>query len=396
MIYFLLPNVNPFSIENLKCNKSMEKPEPYISNTLSYYLYQIKIKIDNYDKEWDLYKKYTNPFEYINTHIPNKNKCISKYKPLSRSYFKMIEIIDTFNLIEMNKESITTFHLAEGPGGFIEAFVNKRKNSKDKYIGITLLDDKDDYNIPAWKKSEIFLKNNKNVYIESGKDNTGNILSYENLEYIINKYEKFDIITADGGFDFSMDFNSQEINITQLLYAQICYALCLQKKDGCFILKLFDCFMKHTIDMLYLLSSMYGEVYISKPQTSRYANSEKYIICKGFLYDNEVNKQNLMKILVEIINLKEKEYINSFFDLKLSNYFIKKIEEYNSIFGQQQIETINNTLNLIHNSNNSEKIDQLIKNNIQRSISWCEKYNVPHNVICQTNIFLSNNEIELN
>ena len=395
MIYFLLPNVNPFTSQSLKCFKTDKKPEPYISNSLSNYLYNIKINIDNYEKEWDLYKKYTNPFEYINSHVPNKNKCISKYKPLSRSYYKMLEIIDTFNLIEMSKEKINTFHLAEGPGGFIEALVNKRKNSMDKYVGITLLDDKDDYNIPAWKKSEIFLKSNENVYIESGKDNTGNILSYENLEYIMEKYDKFEIITADGGFDFSIDFNSQEINITQLLYAQICYAVCLQKNGGNFILKIFDSFMKHTIDLLYLLSSMYGEVYISKPQTSRYANSERYIICKNFLFDINFDKSKFKSELKKIINLKDGEYVKSFFDIIISNYFINKLEEYNSIFGQQQIETINNTLNLINNSNNSEKIDQLIKNNIQRSTSWCAKYNVPHNVISQTNVFLSNDEVEL-
>ena len=97
--------------------------------------------------------------------------------------------------------------------------------------------------------------------------------------------------------------------------------------------------------------------------------------------------------LKEIIDLKEDEYIESFFDITISNYFINKLEEYNAIFGQKQIETINNTLNLINNSNNSEKIDQLIKNNIQRSTSWCTKYNVPHNVISQTNVFLSNDEL---
>lgn len=393
MIYFLLPNVNPFTSEYLKCSKTNKKPEPYISNSLSNYLYTIKINIDNYEKEWDLYKKYTNPFEYINSHVPNKNKCISKYKPLSRSYYKMIEIIETFNLVEMSKENINTFHLAEGPGGFIEAFANKRKNKLDKYVGITLLDNNDDYNIPAWKKSEIFLKANSNVYIEPGKDNTGNILSCKNLEHIIEKYEKFDIITADGGFDFSMDFNSQEINITQLLYAQICYAICLQKTGGSFILKIFDSFMKHTIDMLYLLSSVYGEVYISKPQTSRYANSERYIICKNFLF-NHLDNKNFKKVLKEIIDLKEDEYVESFFDITISNYFINKLEEYNAIFGQQQIETINNTLNIINNSNNSEKIDKLIKNNIQRSTSWCIKYNVPYNVISQTNVFLSNDHVE--
>ena len=63
----------------------------------------------------------------------------------------------------------------------------------------------------------------------------------------------------------------------------MCYALTMQKKGGTFILKIFDCFMQHTIDILCILSSFYNKVYITKPHTSRYANSEKYIVCKDFL-----------------------------------------------------------------------------------------------------------------
>lgn len=390
MIYFLLPSVNPYIYKNLDMKSTKVQPKPYLSLSLSQYLYNIKIKIDYYENDWDTFKKYTNPFEYINSHIPSKNKCISKYKPLSRSYYKMIEIIDTFNLLEISNPKLLTFHLAEGPGGFIEALVNKRNNKNDTYIGMTLLDDKDDYNIPAWKKSEIFLKTNSNVYIENGKDKTGNILVYENLEHIIEKYDKMDIITGDGGFDFSMDFNNQEINIIKLLYAQMCYAVCLQKKNGSFILKIFDCFMKHTLELIYLLSSCYSEVYITKPQTSRYANSEKYLVCKGFLFKDDDHIEYFKNNLKKIIELNETDFIESFLNLDISYYFLNKLEEHNAIFGQQQIETINNTINLIENTNKNDKIDQLLKNNIQKSMNWCIKYNVPYNIINQNNVFLQN------
>ena len=39
-----------------------------------------------------------------------------------------------------------------------------------------------------------------------------------------------DFITGDGGFDFSIDFNKQEISISKLLFAQVIYAIVLQKK----------------------------------------------------------------------------------------------------------------------------------------------------------------------
>ena len=339
----------------------------------------MKYKINDYEKEWDIYKKYTNPFEFINTIPPNKTKCISNYKPLSRSYYKMIEIITTFNLINKNYAPIKTFHIAEGPGGFIEAFVNKRKNKEDTYTGITLLDDIHDINIPAWKKSEQFLKNNTNVYIENGLDNTGNILSIENFEYCVDKYgSSMNIITGDGGFDFSNDFDNQEINTNRLLFAQICYALCLQKKGGHFILKIFDCFMHSTIDLMYILCSFYKNVYITKPQTSRYANSEKYLVCKNFIFDNNssfyIYFHNCFTML-----LKNEEYTKRFLNCKIANIFLNKLEEFNSVFCQQQIEIITNTINCIEYKNKSDKIDNMVKMNIQKSISWCVKHDIDYN-----------------
>ena len=47
------------------------------------------------------------------------------------------------------------FHLAEGPGGFIEALAHARDNNNDSYIGMSILDDMHDPNIPGWKKSPI-------------------------------------------------------------------------------------------------------------------------------------------------------------------------------------------------------------------------------------------------
>ena len=113
----------------------------------------------------------------------------------------------------------------------------------------------DDESTPGWKKSQKFLKNNKNVFIETGADKTGDILVPCNYKFCSDKYlNKFDIITADGGFDFSIDFNNQETISNKLILAQIIYALTLQKQGGSFILKIFDMFSKSTQDYIYLLS----------------------------------------------------------------------------------------------------------------------------------------------
>ena len=384
MTYYLIPKTNQNIYKNLECIENKSINQPVISYSLSHYLYEIKKKIEEKGSDWDMFKKYTNPYEFVHSNIPNKKKSISKYKPLSRSYFKMLEILNVFKF--SFAEKINTFHLAEGPGGFIEAISNFRKNNNDFYVGMSLLDDKNDPNIPSWKKSDAFLKQNPNVYIEKGKDNTGDILALNNFLSCKEKYmSSVDFITADGGFDFSSDFNKQEININKLLFAQSVYAIVMQKKGGSFVLKIFDCFMQHTVDIIYLLSSFYEKVYIMKPNSSRYANSEKYLICKNFLYSScEQFFPYLLNVFTKIITV-DTEQIYRFINIPISNHFLTKLEEFNAIFGQQQIENIYFTISLIDNKHHSEKIESLVKTNTQKCIQWCNKFNVPYHSNLSTN-----------
>jgi len=282
MSYFQLHNI-PYNknIDNLINFETSDSKinQPVINKTLVSYLSNIKTEIDNRQDEWDFYKKYINPYEYIHTQISNTKSSVCKIKPLSRSFFKMIEICGLFNLIYDLPINCKSFHLAEGPGGFIEALVHLRGNSKDVYTGMTLIDN--DINVPGWKKSNAFLEKHKNVVIEKGIDQTGNLLSLDNLKYCYGKYKgSMDLITADGGFDFSVDFNSQETVSANLILCQIIYAIAMQKKGGIFLIKFFDTFTNVSLEMIYLLSILYEDVYFVKPNTSRYANSEKYIVCK--------------------------------------------------------------------------------------------------------------------
>ena len=285
MIYFTLPQSPPNIFHNIKIETRPEFPPVFISQSLCSYINNIKEQISYREKEWDFYKKYTNPYEYIHSIVPMKKKSVSKYKPISRSYFKMLEMISVFKLDQPASSSIRTFHLAEGPGGFIEAICNKRNNMTDEYYGMTIIIDEMDDNVPAWNKTGYFLSQHPNINIEYGIDGTGNLLHINNFEHCVHKYgSSMDFITADGGFDFSNDFNRQEISITNLLWGQVCYALCLQKQGGNFVLKIFDIFYEHTVHILYILSAFYEEVHVCKLKTSRVGNSEKYVVCKHFRF----------------------------------------------------------------------------------------------------------------
>lgn len=388
MSYFLLPRVNLNIYNHIHFSAEKNISDNHVSNSLYCYLLNIKTKIEE-NNQWDNIKKYTNPYEYINTPIPSQKQPVCSYKPISRSYFKMIEIIKTFHLLERFKNNAATatateaapnfcsLHLAEGPGGFIEALANLRRNKDDIYIGMTLIDDKND-DIPGWKKSKDFLLRTPNVFLEKGADGTGNILSLENLQHCYKKYaSKMDFITGDGGFDFTPNFNEQEKIMIPLLFAQMSYAVLMQRYGGTFILKIFDCFMNATIDIIYILSAFYEKVYIMKPHTSRYANSERYIVCTGFLfnsshyyYENIIHTFHSMLCNINIMP--------RFLYLNIPYIFIKRIEECNAVIGQQQLENIYTTINLIDNRHKNEKIEYLKKINIQKCINWCIEHDMPY------------------
>jgi hypothetical protein len=199
-----------------------------------------------------------------------------------------------------------------------------------------------------------------------------------------------EIITADGGFDFSVDFNNQETMATQLILCEVFYALAMQKQGGTFILKIFDVFHKATVDILYLLCYYYNNVSITKPHTSRIANSEKYIVCQGFKISNSTKIVDQVSSL--FLSLCSNERITSILPQDHDLYFLNKIEEMNAMVSFQQIENITSTLSIITNHRNAEKLDQYKKINVNKCIAWCEYYEIPYHIhhatIQSTNIFL--------
>merc|ERR1711871_1235792 len=122
----------------------------------------------------------------------------------------------------------------------------------------------------------------------------------------VAKSKKYaDLVTADGGFDWS-DENYQEQEAYQLILGEIIGALRVQNKDGSFVLKLFETFTISSLKMIYILSSFYQETYIWKPLFSRESNSEKYIVCKGFKYDQKKDKASLEEKISKLENILEK------------------------------------------------------------------------------------------
>ena len=103
---------------------------------------------------------------------------------------------------------------------------------------------------------------------------------------------------------------------------------------------------------------------------------------------NTYLKYNYLKLIVFIKKL-EGSNISSILDNDIPYYFKNKIDELNIIIGQQQIDALEQIIMLYKNKSKNDKIELLKKNNIQKSVSWCEKYKIPCNKFAEkVNIFL--------
>lgn len=244
---------------------------------------------------WEFCKKITNPYELVYTYKePEIPLSVSMIKPLSRSYFKMMEILQLTRYFDDRTTTLSlhTAHVCEGPGGFIEACFEMASRHKMKIRqahAMTLRSTKP--HIPGWRRAQQFLHQHREVRIDYGADNTGNILLKENRDTFINNIRRasgqVSIFTADGGFDFTSNYLAQESSIFPLLLASIYCGFSVLAPNGIFVLKVFDFYSPATLELLSYLCASFNRWTIYKPASSRPCNSEQYFIGQGFRGINE-------------------------------------------------------------------------------------------------------------
>lgn len=340
-----------------------------------------KSKIDDLASThvWDDAKRVTNPYETI--HMPGYRggTGLASYVPLSRSYFKMVEMLFSLGVFKQFSDGtkLVSAHIAEGPGGFIEALIRRCPSNLTVETAHAITLRSTDTHVPGWKKSKDFLAAHKQIRVNYGEDGTGDILKLSNcLRFASTVGEgRAHIVTADGGFDFSEDFNTQEQQSYGLVAASLFIALRIQARGGVLICKVFDTMTRLNYELLFLLCHMYERVALVKPLTSRPANSERYIV--GFNFRGVGNPKVLEALSTIITSPHNIQTVLPGFTLPPG--FLSRMSLVNKTLQQTQLLCVRTTLELIglNEYERAQKSSELRRQQAELGKKWCAQYEEP-------------------
>lgn len=304
-------------------------------------------------------------------------KLENKPNIINRSFYKLWELLLTFNLINNEEKNFTSAHLAEAPGSFIQAtmfyrdkYCNKNNCKDDQYIITSVFPETPnkyiksiDQSIITYSKEKsprvfIFPTTNKTEADKSSTKSNGDLTNLKDIKLFVKYFQdtsksKANLVTADGVVEWS-DRNLQEQEITPLIFGEIYTAISILANKGNFVCKIFETYTDVSTKIIYLLNSIFTNVYIAKPLMSRKSSSEKFLVCIGF---KEELRTKTLKVLEEILlgletESKKNYYLNDIFiDFQLPLLFRGVIINANIEIANKQFQAINEIIVFIEEQN---------------------------------------------
>jgi 23S rRNA U2552 (ribose-2'-O)-methylase RlmE/FtsJ len=337
------------------------------------HMLQVKHQIEQVQsaEEWDIKKKITNPYEAIFSGVDDATfPSVAAITPLSRSYFKMVEMMHILNL--QISTPLRTAHICEGPGGFIQHIVH---HAEKKTIPITSMHamtlKPSKSHIPGWRHSIHFLRQHRCIQLEYGADGTGNVLLPENQQVFVQKASGAHLFTADGGFDFSVDYSNQEKQAFPLILASFILGLQTIAPGGAMVIKVFDMYSPATQDLLLGTASLFNEFTIYKPATSRPCNAERYYLARGYIGATQPQSIVWLTTLQNASNGtlgKLTRLVNMHWSPQLMEAIFEQIRWQE----QLQMQSIEDTIHL-----KKDEIYAYIEKNLDYSREWCTTFGIP-------------------
>jgi len=400
---------NIYKINNTN-NLEIPKANPIISNNINLPLISLgfhsfinrtrnSMSITNKLQTQNDFYYVINPFEYkIFNYDESLDVLTEKYlnkKMDKSSFYELWEMFFLFDLV--NNNELTCAVIGNNTIGVIDSIINfkqklKLVNTKDRIFNVALNEVE---NNTEFNQSLLGVYNKQ--YPKLIKNYTGefnNITDMKTISQYKKEFSKLktlaNLIIANCKMKWK-DLVSQEQESYVLLLGEIIAALKTQKQSGHFILKIYDTFTLPTLKLIYILTSCYKTNYIYKPFFSRPTQSDKYVICKDFIYDrdNKILSDNIKLLEYILSNIKPDSYIYDMFPkLILPQTFLNQFKFINTRHANSQQIMINDIITYIKDNNYFGDKYHMYKNEqINATKWWLLNFFPPEN-----NLYLKNKE----
>lgn len=145
----------------------------------------------------------------------------------------------------------------------------------------------DHYGIYAGNRGRWLMGPRPNALPEGEPDLTGNLLDASTVAALADAVHAIfgsgaTLYTSDAGIDVSADYNRQEELTAWLNFGQILAGLLALAPGGHLVTKQYTFTAPFSRSLIALVAALFDEAYVTKPLTSRPANSEVYVVGKGF------------------------------------------------------------------------------------------------------------------
>ena len=112
-------------------------------------------------------------------------------------------------------------------------------------------------------------------------------------------------------------------------------------------------------------------------------NSEKYVVCKGFIGIEPSDLEKMYSVVDDWDILDNQlKYVENIFNIHVPMMFDKVIESYNIYSTSRQIQTILKTFSYIHAHIQNKDMNNIKQKQAIIGLLWCKKYDLPINYNC--------------
>lgn len=330
-------NINPILRATLPYPKSIYGFHHYIHQSRQ--KMTITQQFENKKKVYEICNKFDINIDDYENDLEKASKLYFNIGPkpaiISNSFYILWELIYMFDLV--NTDKFTSVQLSENNASFSQAIMYfrdkfyEKKSKNDTYYAIH------DSNF-----EEPFSKEFSTYYAK----NRFNIIKLASFK------DKANLVTVNTSLK-KIDPNNilEEQESLKLIIEQLITSINILDKGGNLVLKIFESYTDVTVKLIAYIRSLFENMYIVKPYTSKKADPEKYIICKNFLNTNTKSFIASLNSLYEIISKNSKQYLNDIFPLFNNSHLKNIMIILNTSISNRQFQIINEMVDFINKEN---------------------------------------------